>query len=178
MVEMRTSLIIVGLGLLLAGCQTAQSVEKYSGFDNTGFMTLWNTYRSCESGTDLEAMRSAARHLQKQAYQPAVTKTDFHLPRAIERWVSEPPARLAVDPKAMAAACTLHTGHTALEVGRPDVADEMFRIVLKNPADTLSYYAEQARAGLSQLSSTSQASLQFPLPAPRFVSLSAAPMGK
>ena len=176
---MKTTTLILGLGLLLSGCQTGTSIEKSGGLDNTGFMTLWSTYTSCKGGTDLDGMHMAARHLHQAAFQSTVaTSGEFHLPKAIERWVSEQPARLAVDPKSMAAACSLHAGQTALAVGRHDVADEMFRAVLKDPRRTSPYYVEQARAGLAQISTAGQASLASSLQVPRVVALSDQSAGK
>ena len=176
---MKTTALILGLGLLLSGCQTGASLEKHGRLDNAGFMSLWDTYGACKGGTDLEGMRMAARHLHQVAFQPAVaTSGELHLPKAIERWVAEQPARLAVDPKSMAAACSLHAGLAALTVGRHDMADEMFRAVLKDPRHTSPYYIEQARAGLTQISTASQASLPLPLQVPRVIVLSDQPAGK
>ena len=148
---MKTSALILSLGLLFTGCQTAQSLEKQPGLDNVGFMSLWDTYKLCQNGVDLDAMQKAVRHLNRIAHQPvAEPASDIPLPRAIQRYVADPPSRLAVDPKSMAAACTIYTGQVALTAGHNDVADEMFRTVLKQPGNTSPYYIEQARAGLMQ----------------------------
>jgi hypothetical protein len=158
---MRTPALILGLGLLLTGCQTSQSIEKHAGFDNVGFMNLWDRYRHCENVSDLEAMQVDARHLNHIAHQPIVLQgSEIPLPKAIQRLVAEPPSRLAVDPKAMAAACSLHVGQVALTVGRDEVAYEMFRTVLKYPTGASPYYIEQAQAGLAQVSIGSLAALE------------------
>ncbi|MGH7233636.1 MAG: hypothetical protein ACREJU_20080 [Nitrospiraceae bacterium] len=176
---MKVSALIVGLGLLLAGCQTGHSIDKHAGLDNAGFMSLWDTYSYCKIGTDLTAMHTAAQRLNQLAYRPAIVNaSDSPLPKAIQRWVSEPPARLAVDPKAMAAACSVHTGQVALSVGRHDLADEMFRSVLQYPAITSPYYIEQARAGLAQVSSSDQAAIESPVQIPRVVALTVEPFAK
>jgi ABC-type Fe3+-hydroxamate transport system substrate-binding protein len=149
---MKRLLSIVSVLVVLAGCQTTQPVAKSTALENTAFMRLWTTYSECRSSTDLDAMRAAARQLN----QAAITTTsdrDFvlPLPKQIERLVSKPPTRLAVDPKAMAASCTLHTGHAALNAGRNDVAAEMFRLVMDgHPQTEYAYYVEQARLGFAR----------------------------
>jgi hypothetical protein len=148
---MRRSMLVLAVGLLVTACQTTPPVGKSVGLDDNTFMGLWETYRHCERGIDLEAMQVAARHLSHAAYHSSTIKTiELPLPKAIHHWVSDPPSRLAVDPKSMAAACSLYTGHAALSAGRNDLAEEMFLAVLKNPASTPTYYIEQARAGLAQ----------------------------
>jgi len=149
---MKKLLSIVSVLVVLAGCQTTQPVAKSKALENTAFMRLWTTYSECRSSTDLDAMRAAARQLN----QAAITTTsgrDFvlPLPKQIERLVSKPPTRLAVDPKAMAAACTVHTGHAALNAGRNDVAADMFLSVMDgHPQAEYAYYVEQARLGFAQ----------------------------
>jgi hypothetical protein len=142
--------VILG-SMLLAGCQTTPPTVKSSYLDNAAFMNLWRTYRDCESGIDLESMQVAARRLNQVARNPSLLKpAAVPLPKAIQHWVSDPPIRLAVDPKSMAAACSLYTGQAALVAGRHDLAHEMFSAILAESDSPSSYYAEQARAGLAQ----------------------------
>jgi hypothetical protein len=166
---MKTSALALMLGtaVLLAGCQTAQSVGNLTRLDeNTSFMNLWQTYKQCENGSDLTVILSAARSLNQAALQPRVVPAAFTFPQPIQQWVSAPPARLSVDPKSMAAACTLHAGQTALALGRHDLAGEMFRAVLAAQPGASPYYIEQARLGLARAILGVQASL-ISSPAPR-----------
>ena len=154
---MKRSALTLMLGLVLAGCQSTQSIEKHSGIDNASFMTLWETFKQCQTGVDLDAMRTSSRLLNQVAHRLGqVPASDIPLPKAIRRLVAEPPSRLAVDPKAMAAACNLYTGKAALTAGRPDVAIEMFQTVLKHPNGASSYYIEQAKGRLVGINSTTQ----------------------
>ena len=159
---MKRLLSIVSVLVVLGGCQTTQPVAKSTASENTAFMRLWTTYSECRSGTDFDAMRAAARQLNRAAATPTSGK-DFvlPLPKQITRLVSKPPTRLAVDPKAMAAACTLYAGHAALEAGRNDVAAEMFLSVMDgHPQAEYAYYVEQARLGFAQVVIGPQASIQ------------------
>lgn len=142
---------LVSVVLILSGCQTTAPIPKSVALDNTSFMGMWSTYRHCEAASDLDMMRSDARHLDSVAHQAVTTMGDVALPQVMKRWISEPANRLAVDPKAMAVACSLHTGQAALSAGRYELADEMFQAVLNYPEGVYPYYIKQAREGLAQL---------------------------
>lgn len=145
---------IVSLVVLFGGCQTTSPIAKSGALDDSAFMNLWTTYRHCEAGVgfDVDSMRVDALHLNAAAQYPAAgTGRGIPLPKAIARWISEPANRLAVDPKAMAVACSLLTGQTALSVGRYELAGEMFRVVAGYPEGSYPYYVIQAREGLDRL---------------------------
>jgi hypothetical protein len=142
----------LGALLMLAGCQTTSPVPKSVALDDTSFMGMWTTYRHCEAASDLDTMLLDARKLDRVTHQPVVGMGhDVLLPQVMKRWVSEPANRLAVDPKAMAVACSLRTGQSALSAGNYELADEMFQAVLTYPEGMYPYYIQQARQGLAQL---------------------------
>jgi hypothetical protein len=142
----------LGALLMLAGCQTTSPVPKSVALDDTSFMGMWTTYRHCEAASDLDTMLLDARKLDRVTHQPVVGMGhDVLLPQVMKRWVSEPANRLAVDPKAMAVACSLRTGQSALSTGNYELADEMFQAVLTYPEGMYPYYIQQARQGLAQL---------------------------
>ena len=71
-----------------------------------------------------------------------------------------PTARLSVDPAEMAAACALHAGQAAQEMGRPYVARDMFHMIITNfPQPRYRAYVAQARLGLEHLDAASHAAL-------------------
>jgi hypothetical protein len=149
----KTGFLLAAL-VILAGCQSAPRAAQMDTL-NSGFMSLWATYQRCETGSDVEAMQADAVHLSRMAQQPiAGMDTDIPLPQMIRRFVSEPANRLAVDPKAMAAHCSLQTGLVALSAGRHDVADRMFRSVMTYPEPAYSYYVNRARAGLAVITAS------------------------
>jgi len=74
------------------------------------------------------------------------------LPDSIEQTLADPPSRVAVDPKAMAAACTLLAAQAAQNAGHSRFAGEMFSFVVANFADSrYAYYREQAQLGLDRI---------------------------
>jgi hypothetical protein len=142
-------LAMAGALVLLAGCQTGKGPAPSSTF-----MNLWTTYDHCQSSVDLDTMRADARRLNDAAQTPTGGHDDPIGPllRPIERWITPSVPRLAADPRAMAAACALHTGQAALTVGRSDLAAEMFTTVIRTyPQASYAYYVDQARWGLIQL---------------------------
>ena len=145
-------LILVGILVSVAGFQTGQPVQAAT-IDNGSFMSLWNTYSHCQATTDIEQLREASLTLT-QAANRSLTQEGFvlPLPGQLEKFVSTPAARFAVDVKAMAAACSLRAGSAAVEAGKVDLAKDLLQAVLNyQPQSEYAYYAIQAKALLSKL---------------------------
>jgi hypothetical protein len=116
-------------------------------------MSLWNTYSHCQATTDIDQLKedaltlatAANRSLHEEAFV-------LPLPGKLEKLVSTPAARFAVDVKAMAAACSLRAGSAAVEAGKLAIAKDLLRTVLSyQPQSEYAYYALQAKALLSSL---------------------------
>lgn len=150
----RFSGVLVGtLVLIFTGCQTDKLVVN-----DQSFMTLWSAYDHCQSSADLDAMRVDVKRLEEgsQTAQDNTLSVKHDqaqpFPHLSERWIASSISRLSVDPKAMAAACTLYTGQTAAQSGRTDLAGELFAsVVASYPQPPYAYYVDQARRGLSHL---------------------------
>lgn len=116
-------------------------------------MGLWSTYSHCQATSDIDQLKNDAVTLTNAANR-ALTAEAFilPLPGKIEKLVSTPAARFAVDMKAMAAACSLRAGSAAVEAGKLDVAKDLLRTVLSyQPQSEYAYYTLQAKALLSEL---------------------------
>ena len=145
-------LIVVSILVAVAGFQTGQPVQA-AALDNGSFMSLWSTYSHCQTTTDIDQLRENALTLTNAA-NPSLTEEAFvlPLPGKLEKFVSPPAARYAVDVKAMAAACSLRAGSAAVEEGKLDVAKDLLQTVLSyQPQSEYAYYALQAKALLSEL---------------------------
>lgn len=138
----------------LSGCDTSrQSLPSLS--DRGSVMDLWHTYTHCYRSADLDEMRDDAQQLI-QAVNTFDSAGDSSPPERDEPASSEPTPRFSVDPGAMAASCTLHTGQAAQKMGHLNVAREMFQlVVLRFPQSRYQYYAAQARRGLEHLHAAS-----------------------
>ena len=157
-------MMLVGILVSVAGLLTGQPVQA-SAIDNGSFMSLWTTYSQCQATTDLNQLREAASTLTDAANR-SLTQESFvlPLPGKLEQFVSAPAARIAVDVKAMAAACSLRAGSAAVVAGKIDIAKDLLKTVLSyQPQSEYSYYAIQAKALLSELeTNTVQVTLRIP----------------
>ena len=145
-------LILVSILISVAGCQTGQPGQT-AAIDNGSFMSLWSTYSHCQATTNIDQLREDALTLTNAATR-SFTQEAFllPLPRKLEKFVSTPAARFAVDVKAMAAACSLRAGSAAVEAGKLDVAKDLLQSVLSyQPQSEYAYYTLQAKALLSEL---------------------------
>jgi hypothetical protein len=155
--------ILLGLSLLTLGCQTGSPLKEG---ESTSFSALWRTYGHCHAETDLEELRRDASVLQAAANR-SVSPDGFviPLPGKIERLVSTPSARLAVDVKAMAASCSLRAGQTAARVGKVDVARSLLESIFEyHPQSDYAYYSAQAKSMLLELDPPSNITVSLRIP--------------
>ena len=145
-------LIVLSILVSVAGYFTGQPVQA-AAVDNGNFMSLWSTYSTCQATTDFNQLRENALTLTTAANR-SLDQEAFvlPLPSKLEKFVSTPAARFAVDVKAMAAACSLRAGSAAVEAGKLDVAKDILQAILSyQPQSEYAYYTLQAKALLSEL---------------------------
>lgn len=153
---------LLGVILLVSGCQTSSS-PKLTGLDNTGFMSLWETYTDCKAASDLSQASLAMKRLTAASQlQDRNEEFVLPLPTKLERLVTNPTNRFAVDVRAMAAACSLHTGQLALQQGRTDFARDVFASVVTLHREESSFYVLQAKTFLTELERGIDVSLKTP----------------
>jgi len=151
--------LVLTLLMPLSGCDTSSHSSRSSLIDNGRFMDLWGTYTHCHRSENLDAMRADAQRLSR-AVNTINSAEGPILPEKNEPVPLGPIFRPSADPAAMAAACALHTGQTAQEMRRLNVAQEMFHMVIINfPQSRYQYYVAQARLGLEQLDAAGRAAL-------------------
>ena len=144
--------ILMSIMVSVAGFETGQPVQAAS-IDNGSFMSLWGTYSRCQATKDLDQLRENALTLTNAANRSLHEETFvLPLPGKLEKLVSTPAVRFAVDVKAMAAACSLRAGSAAVEAGKLAIAKELLRTVISyEPQSEYAYYTLQAKALLSEL---------------------------
>lgn len=145
---------LIGVVVLASGCQTNQSMNP-AVLDNTKFMSLWETYSDCKLTSDFDRAHVDMKRLSSAAMLDQQSdKYDgfvLPLPEQLERLVSNPANRLAVDIQAMTAACSLHTGQLALHKGQVDEARHAFTSILTLSQNLSPYYILQAKRFLTEL---------------------------
>lgn len=145
---------LAGGMLLLVGCQT-NLASKPTELDNSHFMSLWEAYSACKTASDLRQASSGMQRLSESAALKSNGEAQvgfvLPLPSRLERLVSSPPSRLAVDVQAMTAACSIRTGELALQEGRVELAHTAFSSVLTLGEGLSPYYIRQAKRFLTEL---------------------------
>lgn len=161
LVMMKSPWALLAFSVLLFGCQTGSPMQASEG---GSFMSLWNTYARCQAESDLEQLKHEALVL-KTAASRSVTPDSFiiPLPGKIQRLVTAPSARFAVDVKAMAASCSLRAGQVAMQIGKSDEARSFLESVLEYRQADYAYYSTQAKSILSELDNPAvKVSLRIP----------------
>lgn len=140
------------MALLASGCQTASQTHS-AGLDNTGFMSLWQTYSHCRLSSDVsEAQYDMLRLTEATRLKYGNDGFVLPLPKKLDQLVSNPTNRFAVDVRAMASACSLHAGQLAVGKGELDLARDLIKTVVKlHPPEESSYYLSQAKIMLNGL---------------------------
>jgi hypothetical protein len=109
---------------------------------------------NCLAAADIEHVSSDLAKLY------GATDLSFH-PGHLGDHRSHSPSRLAVDPHAMADACSIHSGDVAARSGQYEAAQAYFKLVLANSEkDAGTYYISQARSRLDDLEIPLQASMR------------------
>jgi hypothetical protein len=116
-------------------------------------MGLWNTYAHCQSSANLEELRKDSTLLTSVAMKTTVPGGFVvPLPGKLEKMVTTPSARLAVDVKAMAASCALRAGQVAVSLQKFDEATPLLQGILANhPESDYAYYVSQAKSILASM---------------------------
>ena len=148
-------LLLASLVFGVAGCHLgpshldAQAADKSESGTKATFMELWQVYTHCQTSEYPEGLVTDAM-LLNQAAETTPPKP-FPMLEPIEEIVEPPPVRLAVDPTAMAAACSLRAAHTAMENGWYDLAITLYRSIIPTASDAQStYYVKRAQVGLAE----------------------------
>ena len=153
--HLRLGLLALGVMVMVMGCTSSPSTQ-ISESGNSGFMSLWNTYADCKSTSDFVQAESDLKQLRSARVQEAGGAGGYEgfvlpLPARIERLVSSPASRVAVDVEAMVSACALHAGELALDQGHIDMARDLFISIITLHDGENSYYVLKARNLLGRL---------------------------
>lgn len=154
-VNKHCALGLLGFGVLvvITGCTSSPSTQMTRSGES-GLMSLWSTYADCKSTSNLDQAALDLEQLRSADRQRPASSEGFvlPLPTRLERLVSNPSSRVAVDINAMVSACALHAGELALEQGRIDLAREFFvSVITLHDKEANSYYVLKAKTLLGRL---------------------------
>lgn len=147
---MKVLLTVAGLAMLTTGCETVNTHDQSGGIDQPAFAKLWVLYEQCRTSSDLESLFLFETRLSRAL--PHRQPRPSGVPAVFARLVSEQPLRLAADPSALAADCTLRAARAAQSAGLTPLAQEAFESVLQRFRDSgYAFYREEARRGLAEI---------------------------
>lgn len=139
--------------VIVTGCQAMSTHQQPHGMDQAAFASIWSLYEQCQAGQDPESLRTHAAQLARAV--PVTEEWYAKLPMLFDRSASKQPLRVAADPKAMAASCTLRAARVVFEASHQSVAESLYRSVLVGyPETEYAYYTEQAQRGLRAIEET------------------------
>jgi hypothetical protein len=133
-----------------AGCQNVKVPHQKSP-GPPSFTETWNIYTHCISTESLETLMVDTL-LLKRATNRMQQDEILALFSPLESFMSPSPVRLAADPRAMTASCTLKTAETAVENGWNDLAMTLYQSIIKDYSEAAyGYYRDQANAGVGHI---------------------------
>lgn len=137
------------LGFGVNACQSTSVTRHDVLHPSPSVMELWTTYSACQATQDLLTLEQSARVLIHAADEKvAPPPSSIPVPSLIRNHVEKAPSRVSVDPRALAASCSLLAGKRALVSGKNSLALEMFALVIKYSPDENVYYVTQANLGI------------------------------
>ena len=143
------------------GCQSFQ--PKHSGelaLKNHDFLDLWESYNSCLTSRDLNSIRESLLALDAAPRPISLEDSPIPVPKFLKNLSTHRSSRLAVDPRAMSASCSIHLAETAKQSNDWNTALLTLKEVLKDyPEARYTYYTTKAQMALEQFHTTLPASL-------------------
>ncbi len=136
--------------MLTTGCETVHTSGQSDSPEQPAFAKLWVLYEQCRTSSDLESLFLLEARLSRAL--PHRQPRPSGVPPVFARFVTEQPLRLAADPGAMAADCTLRAARLALNAGLAPLAQESFESILQRfLGPDYAYYRDEARRGLAEI---------------------------
>jgi hypothetical protein len=154
-------LLLVLFSIFLTGCQGFQpKTQGELAMADQDFLGIWEAYNHCIGGYDIPKMQ-ASLHVLDSAPKPiSLNDSPIPVPRFLKKLSAVRNSRLAVDPRAMAASCSIHLAEVAQQSADWDTALHTFQSILKYyPEPQYAFYVAKANKAMEQFSSIRPASL-------------------
>lgn len=159
-----THIFIILVLTLPYGCGTFKPLSPGElAMQDGEFLGLWDSYNYCMAGQNVQDLEANLSVLHSAPKPISLDESPIPIPQFLKELSSTRGSRLAVDPRAMAASCSLHLAEVAIQVRDWETAFRTLRDLPVNyPEPQYAYYVSRATASLEQLSSlTRPVSLSF-----------------
>jgi len=152
---------IMALSLSITGCQSFQAKNPGElALENHAFISLWDTYNQCLVGTNTEEMQLHLATLHSAPTPISLDQSPIPVPNFLKNLASARNSRLAVDPRAMAAACSMRIAEVANQAADFDTALHTFQTIVENyPEPQYAFYVSKATQAIEQFSTARPVSL-------------------
>lgn len=140
--------------LLIVGCQSFQPTTPGElALENNGFIGLWDAYNDCLNGSNAQLMQKKLQALHSAPKPLSLDDSPISVPDFIKELASTRNSRLAVDPRAMAASCSIRVAEVAQQSGDWETSLLVFQDTVKNfPEPQYAYYVSKATQAMEQFS--------------------------
>jgi len=156
----------IGLALCLitlnfVGCQSLEVKNPGElAIENHAFISLWDTYNHCLTGSNTQEMQRNLEILHSAPKPISLDDSPIPVPKFLKKLSSTRNSRLAVDPRAMAASCSIHLGEIAHQSADWNMALRTFQTIVENyPEPQYAFYVSKATQAIEKFSSVLPVSL-------------------
>lgn len=135
--------------VVLSGCQAISPFDRPTKTSLIPILPLWERYQQCLASASPEELVLIIEEFERAAV-PTTEPPSWM--RALGQHVRNQPPRIAVDPKALGAACTLRAAALLVEAEHVGEAQVLYRRILARYASPeWVYYVDQAKEALVNL---------------------------
>ncbi|MEX2494388.1 MAG: hypothetical protein WD425_21825 [Nitrospirales bacterium] len=154
-------LAIALISLNFVACQSFQPTNSGElALENHDFMGLWDAYNFCQAGSNTVDMQKNLQVLHSAPTPISLNDSPIPIPKFIKELTSMRNSRLAVDPRAMAASCSMHLARVAQQAQEWDISFRTWQaIVSQYPEPQYAFYVSEATRAIEEFSSLHPASL-------------------
>lgn len=161
-VSLRIKFLLVGLlSVAFLGCQGLQP-KSYGelAMDDQDFLGIWDIYNLCMDGSDIQHIQANLQVLASAPKPISLDDSPIPVPAFLKKLSSARSSRLAVDPRAMAASCSIHLAEVAQLSADWPTALHTFQAILKDyPERQYAFYVTKANQALEQFTTVQPVSL-------------------
>jgi hypothetical protein len=160
----RNLISLFALGLItlsFVGCQSLQVKNPGElAIENHAFISLWDTYNHCLTGSNTQEIQRNLAILHSAPKPISLDDSPIPVPNFLKKLSSTRNSRLAVDPRAMAASCSIHLGEIAYQSADWNMALRTFQTIVENyPEPQYAFYVSKATQAIEKFSSVLPVSL-------------------
>lgn len=149
------------ISITLMGCQGFQlTVPGELAMEDEHFLDTWESYNYCMEGSDIPQMLVHLQILNSAPKPISLDDSPIPVPLFLKKLSSARSSRLAVDPRAMAASCSIRLAEVAQQSANSYMALLTLQSILKNyPEPQYAWYVTKASEAIEHFSSVHPTSL-------------------